>query len=85
MAVICIVNLTLIYREIQGDGILEVSREQLNMFHCNLECSLGWVQTLFPKYFGQRFCQINRKEHQLLIFKWNTLFLISFLNSSQEG
>jgi len=36
---------------IQGDGTSEVFREQVNIFHWNLECSLV-VQTLFPKYFG---------------------------------
>jgi len=40
-----------IYRVIHADGILKVSRERLNIFCWNLECSLGWVQTLYLKYF----------------------------------
>jgi len=38
---------------IYADGILEVSRERLNIFCWNLACSLGWVQTLYLKYFGR--------------------------------
>jgi len=41
-------------------GILEVSKEQLNIFHCNLECSLGWVQTLFI-FWTLRCCQTSQK------------------------
>jgi len=34
--------------DIQGDSWWWYIRS----IYCNLECSLGWVQTIFPKYFG---------------------------------